>query len=188
MTPKKRAPLKSPSLSLSSESTGTWTWEARAKKLTETNRKNFTHAHFNQIWAPRYNTTKTHWILPGVKFCNIWTNLDAPYSCTPQKRVTLCVTFLACSEWFDLEQFKVILTCILLTDPSTEVINAGGAKKKQAYRYKNILDGGGVILFIQLVWVVRKPKGPWCWAQDLFDVPAMLKWIKFFGEHETVHK
>ena len=26
------------------------------------------------------------------------------------------------------------------------------------------------------------------WAQDLFDVPAMLKWMKFFGEHETVHK
>jgi len=128
MTPKKRAPLKCPALSLSSESTGTWTWEARAKKLTETNRKNFTHAHFNQIWAPRYNTTKTHWILSGVKFCNIWTNLDAPYSCTPQKRVTMCVMFLACSEWFDLEQFKVILTCILLTDPSTEVINAGGAK------------------------------------------------------------
>lgn len=26
------------------------------------------------------------------------------------------------------------------------------------------------------------------WAQDLFDVPAMLKWMKFFGEHGTVHK
>ena len=161
MTPKKRASLKCPSLSLSSESTGTWTWEARAKKLTETNRKNFTHAHFNQIWAPRYNTTKTHWILPGVKFCNIWTNLDAPYSCTPQKRVPLCVTFLACSEWFDLEQFKVILTCILLTDPSTEVINAGGAKKKNKPTDTKIflMEVAWFCSFNWFEWYVS-PKGP----------------------------